>query len=173
MAHVQLQEDESHPPLELELQDSNNTQTNIEPEIQPPKLYFGLSKYHYLILISAWLGWTFDIYDGVIFSYAAPICIPQLLGITDRDLPEAKQGVALWTAILTSILLIGWAIGGVFFGVLTDKLGRSKTMLITIVLYSIATATCAFSFHIAWLAVFRFLSALGIGGEWAAASSLM
>ncbi len=138
-------------------------------------LIFGLSKYHILVLISTWLGWSFDIYDGVIFSYAAPVCVPMLLGysIEQRDEPKVKQAVALWTAILTAILLIGWAVGGIVFGIITDRLGRSRAMMLTILCYSIATSACAFSFHIAFLGVFRFLSALGIGGEWAAGSSLI
>jgi MFS family permease len=155
------------------IEDNNNTTTPITT--QQEVFLFGLSKYHLLVLTSAWLGWSFDIYDGVIFSYAAPLCVPMLLGYTgeERNSAEAKEAVALWTAILTSILLIGWAIGGIVFGVLTDKLGRSRTMMITILCYSIATGACAFSFHISFLAVFRFISALGIGGEWASGASLV
>ena len=161
-------------PSQENLQPSEVDELKSEQPEEKPFL-FGLSRYHLMVLISAWLGWSFDIYDGVIFGYAAPVCVPMLLGYSaeQRDDTHVKEAVALWTAILTSILLVGWAVGGIAFGILTDRLGRSRTMMLTIFCYSISTGACAFSFHIAFLAVFRFISALGIGGEWASGSSLI
>jgi MFS family permease len=118
------------------------------------------------------MGWGFDLFDSLLFTYAAPACVPYLLGLDAND-PESPKLVALWTAILTSVLLVGWAIGGALFGVICDRIGRAKTMFITIVVYSVATAMCALSWSIWWLAFFRFVSALGIGGEWASGASLV
>nr|CAG4710325.1 unnamed protein product [Naegleria fowleri] len=139
------------------------------------KRLFGLTGYQYLVLASAWLGWAFDIFDGVLFSYAAPICIPNLLGFADDQLTStiAKEQTALWSSILSSVLLFGWGCGGVFFGWLTDTVGRSKTMMITIVVYSIGTFLAAFSFHISVLVILRFIASLGIGGEWSAGAALI
>ncbi|KAG2393769.1 hypothetical protein C9374_007300 [Naegleria lovaniensis] len=139
------------------------------------KRLFGLTGYQYLVLASAWLGWAFDIFDGVLFSYAAPICIPNLLGFADDQLTStaAKEQTALWSSILSSVLLFGWGCGGVFFGWLTDRVGRSKTMMITIVVYSIGTFLAAFSFHISVLVILRFIASLGIGGEWSAGAALI
>jgi MFS family permease len=103
------------------------------------------------------------------YSFFAHRYLLQIDGTT----VEGKAKIAQWTAILTSLLLIGWAIGGLLFGILTDKLGRARSMFLTIATYSVATALCAASFSIWWLLVFRFISSLGIGGEWAAGASLV
>ncbi len=137
------------------------------------KFLFGLSYYQYLVLISAWLGWLFDMFDAILFNYAAPVCIPNLLGYEDSKSIESQEAVALWSAIMSSVLLVGWGVGGIFFGILTDKIGRSRTMMLTIVTYSVATALCAASFHISFLVVMRFIAALGIGGEYASGASLI
>lgn len=133
---------------------------------------FGLSRYQWLVLFAAWLGWGFDVFDGLLFNFVAPICIPNLLGLDPAD-PETKKITMYWTAALTSLLLVGWAIGGIVFGKLTDKLGRTRTLLLTMLTYALGTAACAFSPHIGVLALFRFIAALGIGGEWAAGAALV
>ena len=76
-------------------------------------------------------------------------------------------------AYLTSLLLIGWAIGGVIFGRIADRLGRTRTLLLTMLVYALSTAACAFAPNIYVLAGFRFLASLGIGGEWAAGAALV
>ena len=133
---------------------------------------FGLTRYQWLVLFAAWLGWGFDVFDGLLFNYVAPICVPDLLGYAPGD-PAAKADTMMWTAALSSMLLLGWALGGVIFGKLTDKLGRTRTMLITMVTYAIGTAACAFAPNLWVLAGFRFIASLGIGGEWAAGASLV
>jgi len=133
---------------------------------------FGLSRYQWFVLFAAWLGWGFDIFDGLLFNFVAPICIPYLLGLDPLD-PASKQITMYWTASLTSLLLVGWAIGGILFGKLTDRLGRTRTLLLTMLTYALGTAACAFAPHIAVLALFRFIAALGIGGEWAAGAALV
>jgi MFS family permease len=75
--------------------------------------------------------------------------------------------------VLSSLLLIGWAIGGIGFGRFTDRLGRTRTLLITMLMYSVATAACAFAPNIWVFTFFRFVASLGIGGEWAAGASLV
>lgn len=132
----------------------------------------GLSRYQWLVLLAAWLGWGFDIFDGLLFNFVAPICIPNLLGLDPAD-PETKRITMYWTAALTSLLLVGWAIGGIVFGRLTDRLGRTRTLLLTMLTYALGTAACAFAPHIAVLTLFRFIAALGIGGEWAAGAALV
>jgi MFS family permease len=132
----------------------------------------GLTRYQWLVLFAAWLGWGFDVFDGLLFNYVAPICIPNLLGFAPGD-PAAKPLKAIWTASLTSLLLVGWALGGILFGKITDRLGRTRALLFTMLTYALATAACAFAPNIYVLAVFRFIAALGIGGEWAAGASLV
>ncbi|KAH3742979.1 MFS transporter [Pelomyxa schiedti] len=122
-------------------------------------------------MVSTFMGLTFDLFDSTLFTYAAPVCVPYLLGL-DPDDPDSARITAMWTSILTSVLLVGWAIGGFIFGIIADKFGRAKALLFTISIYSVSTAICAGSFSIWWLVVFRFISAVGIGGEWAAGASL-
>ncbi len=132
----------------------------------------GLTRYQWLVLGAAWLGWGFDVFDGLLFNYVAPICVPNLLGYDPAD-PAAKADTVFWTATLSSMLLLGWALGGVLFGKLTDRLGRTRTLLLTMLTYALGTAACAFAPNLWVLAGFRFIASLGIGGEWAAGASLV
>lgn len=133
---------------------------------------FGLTRYQWLVLFAAWLGWGFDVFDGLLFNFVAPICVPNLLGLSPSD-PAAKEHVFVWTAGLTSLLLLGWALGGILFGKITDRFGRTRTLLLTMLTYALATAACAFAPNLWVLAIFRFIASLGIGGEWAAGASLV
>lgn len=147
------------------------------PNPSPPtaaaqRRVLGFTGYQWLVLFAAWLGWGFDAYDVLLFNYVAPLCVPDLLGIP-RTGPEAARAVTFWTGALTSLMLVGWAIGGIAFGRITDQLGRTRTMLLTMVTFAVATAACAAATDIRMLALFRFIAALGIGGEWAAGASLV
>jgi MFS family permease len=129
---------------------------------------FGLTRYQSLVLFAAWLGWGFDVFDGLLFNYVAPICVPQLLHVAPRG-PEAFR----YTGYLTALLLIGWAIGGILFGKITDRIGRTRTLLFTMLTYALCTAACAFAWNLPSLALLRFGASLGIGGEWAAGAALV
>jgi len=87
--------------------------------------------------------------------------------------PEAKAATLRWTGMLTSLLLVGWAVGGIVFGRVCDRIGRTRTLLLTMLLYSLGTAACAFAPNLAWLAFFRLVASLGIGGEWAAGAAMV
>lgn len=132
----------------------------------------GMNRYQWTVLFAAWLGWGFDLFDSVLFNYVAPNAVPTLLNLPIGS-PEAKQATLFWTGILTSALLIGWAIGGILFGWVTDRIGRTRTMLLTMLLYAFGTAACAFADSIWMLLAFRIIAALGIGGEWAAGASMV
>ncbi len=131
-----------------------------------------LSRYQWTVLFAAWLGWGFDIFDGILFNYVAPNCVPTLLGLTIGS-PEAKSATLFWTGVLTAILLVGWAVGGVIFGQVADRIGRTKTLLLTMLLYALGTASCALAPNIGVLILFRVVASLGIGGEWAAGASMV
>jgi len=142
------------------------------PAVPVEPTFFDLTRYQWTVLFAAWLGWGFDVFDGLLFNYIAPNCVPTLLGL-EIGSKAAKSGVLLWTGICTSVLLVGWAVGGIVFGRVADKIGRSKTLLWTMVLYGVGTAACAFSPNIACLLVFRLVASLGIGGEWAAGAAMV
>jgi len=133
---------------------------------------FGLTRYQWLVLFAAWLGWGFDVFDGLLFNFVAPICVPNLLHLSPGD-PQTRGVTLFWTATLTSLLLLGWALGGIVFGKITDRLGRTRTLLLTMLTYALSTAACAFAPNLWVLAIFRFLASLGIGGEWAAGAALV
>jgi MFS family permease len=132
----------------------------------------GLTRYQWTVLFAAWLGWGFDIFDGLLFNYVAPNAVPTLLGLTIGS-HEAKQATLYWTGVLTAILLLGWAAGGVLFGWVCDRIGRTKTLLLTMLLYAFGTAACAFAQNIEMLIAFRIIASLGIGGEWAAGAAMV
>jgi MFS family permease len=134
--------------------------------------FLDMDRYQWLVLFAAWLGWGFDVFDGLLFNYVAPNCVPTLLGLTIGS-PEAKAATLQWTGVLTSLLLLGWAAGGILFGRVADRIGRTRTLLLTMLLYSIGTAACAFAPNLAWLAFFRLIASLGIGGEWAAGAAMV
>src|SRR3982751_2422607 len=90
-----------------------------------------LTGYHWFVFVVAALGWLADCMDQQLFNLARVAAVSELLGLPDSD-PQVK----VWAGYTTSIFLIGWATGGIFFGVLGDRWGRVKTMLLTILLYS-------------------------------------
>jgi MFS family permease len=130
--------------------------------------YSGISRYQWLALSLASLGWIFDVFEGQIFVASMNEAMPALLG------GSASPGdIALWNNIALGAFLLGGALGGVLFGMLSDRVGRKRTMTYTILMYSVCTGLSAFA-HSGWeLALFRFLAALGVGGEWAVASTLV
>lgn len=136
------------------------------------RLVLDMTPYQWTVLFAAWIGWGFDVFDGFLFNFVAPNCIPSLLHIAPGT-TEARKAILVWTGGMTSALLIGWAFGGIIFGRIADKIGRSKTLLLTILLYSIGTALCAFSPNIWALILFRMIASLGIGGEWAAGAAMV
>jgi MFS family permease len=131
-----------------------------------------MNAYQWTVLFAAWLGWGFDIFDSLLMNYVAPNAVPTLLGIP-LGTPAAQSATLQWTGILTSLLLVGWCAGGIIFGKVADRIGRTKTLLLTMIMYSIGTAACAFAPNIWVLVVCRIVSSLGIGGEWAAGAAMV
>ncbi len=117
--------------------------------------------------MAAWLGWLFDGLDSYLYVLVAAPFVAELLHTKD------KQSIGNHAAFIQAAFLIGWALGGAAFGWVGDRFGRSRTMAITILTYALFTGFSAFAWDWKSLLVFRFISALGIGGEWAAGSSLV
>jgi len=142
---------------------------NSSPPVQPPaSAWRQLSGYQWLVLVVAWLGWVFDSMDATIYALVMTPALKELLGT--RGTPEA---IGWYGGIIFSIFVAGWALGGVAFGIMADYLGRTRTLVITILIYAVFTGLAGFS-HTWWeLAVYRFLTALGVGGEWAAGATLV
>lgn len=130
--------------------------------------YEGISRYQWLVLIIASLGWVFDVFEGQIFVASMNEAMPSLVG---KNTDPGK--IDLYNQIALGAFLVGGALGGVLFGSLSDRIGRKKTMTLTIIVYSLFTCVSAFSQEWWHLAGFRLLVAMGVGGEWAVASALV
>jgi MFS family permease len=122
--------------------------------------------------LAAWLGWMFDGLDMHIYTLVAAPFVTLLLTTSSGELP-AKADVDFKSAIIQASFLFGWAVGGGFFGRIGDLIGRSRTLVLTILFYACFTGLCAFCVEWWQLMICRFLSALGIGGEWAVGASLL
>jgi MFS family permease len=123
-------------------------------------------------LTAAWLGWCFDGLDGYLYIMVAGEFVRQLLHNQTGVGPTAAE-VNAKAALIQGFFLIGWAVGGAVFGRIGDRVGRSRTLVLTVLTYAVFTGMSFFA--TAWwhLLIFRFVAALGIGGEWAAGSALV
>jgi MFS family permease len=128
-----------------------------------------LTRYHWFVFAVACLGWLFDTMDQQLFNLARSPAIMSLLG-------DAKPGdarIAAYGSIATAIFIMGWGLGGLIFGILGDRFGRVKTMVLTILLYSLFTGLSALSVGVWDFAIYRFLTGLGVGGEFAVGVALV
>ena len=117
---------------------------------------------------AAWLGWFFDGLDMHLYTLVATPFVAQLM-----SLPAAATEVQRNSALIQGAFLFGWAIGGGFFGVIGDRLGRSRALVLTILTYACFTGLSFFVQTWWQLAICRFLAALGVGGEWAVGAALL
>jgi MFS family permease len=119
--------------------------------------------------IAAWLGWTFDGLDMHLYTLVASPFVAQLIGAsTTTDARVGHLG-----SLIQGAFLFGWAIGGGFFGRIGDRFGRARALSLTVLTYAAFTGLSFFAQTWWQLMIFRFLAALGIGGEWAVGASLL
>lgn len=128
----------------------------------------GVTRYQWLVLLVAWMGWVFDSMDATLYVVVLTPALKTLIGATTPDAVIAARG-----GLILAFFLIGWAVGGVLFGVFADRLGRTRALIWTILIYAVFTGMAAFSQTWWQLAIFRFLTAVGVGGEWAAGAALV
>src|SRR5262245_11937962 len=119
--------------------------------------------------IAAWLGWLFDGLDMHLYVLVAAPFVAELLGAAN----EKDPAVGFYSSWIQAAFLIGWALGGGLFGRVADRLGRSRALSLTILTYALFTGLSYFAQTWWQLLVFRFLAALGIGGEWAVGAALL
>jgi MFS family permease len=118
--------------------------------------------------LAAWLGWFFDGLDMHLYTLVALPFVAELMGLA-----AGSQAVRERSSWIQAAFLLGWALGGGLFGFLGDRLGRSRALVLTILTYSCFTGLSYIATSWQELALFRFLAALGIGGEWAVGASLL
>ncbi len=119
--------------------------------------------------LAAWLGWLFDGLDMHLYTLVAAPFVMELIHAQTTSDTQVKR----YSSYIQASFLVGWALGGAFFGRIGDVLGRSRALSLTILTYAIFTGLAFFAQTWWQLMIFRFLAALGIGGEWAVGSSLL
>ncbi|NLH40534.1 MAG: MFS transporter [Planctomycetes bacterium] len=124
--------------------------------------------YHWLVLVLAAGGWLFDCMGQRIFVLAREPALRQLLGATASD-----GDVKYWGGMATFFLMIGWATGGILFGTISDKYGRVKAMVATLVSYTVFAGLSGLATSGLQFLVYRFLCGLGVGGMFGAATTLL
>ncbi|HVK13826.1 MAG TPA: MFS transporter [Gemmataceae bacterium] len=161
-----------------------------------------LTKYQWFVFIVACLAWDLDCMDQQLFNVARRPAMRDLVPKVEADDPrlpaltqklteesarkgepapsQAKVIEAQFNADVnsgatqaTAIFLIGWAVGGIGFGMMGDRLGRVRTLMLTILMYSVFTGLSAFSTSVIDFGVYRFLTGLGVGAVFAVAVSLV
>jgi MFS family permease len=127
-----------------------------------------LTGYHWFVFLIASLGWLFDCLDQQLFIIARNPAISALLPAgTPSDVVKA------WGGYATSIFILGWATGGLIFGAVGDRIGRARTLTLTVLLYSVSTGLSAFSVGVIDFSLYRFLTGLGVGGVFGLAVALV
>jgi MFS family permease len=137
-----------------------------------PAWYRQLSRYHWLVLLLSSAGWLLDCMDQQIFGLARRPAMLELLHARPND-PAMAGVVTEYAGYATMAFMLGWAFGGVVFGILGDRIGRVRTMTLSILFYSIFTGLSVFSTGALDFSVYRFLTGLGVGGQFAVGVALV
>ena len=150
----------------MHLDDSSSTteKKSLDSPFDKGPWWRELNRYHWFVLIVASLGWLFDTMDQQLFNIARR---PAMRALVAADDVTAYSGYA------TTVFLIGWGTGGILFGIIADLFGRARSMIFTILLYSLFTGLSSFSVGFWDFAFYRFLTGLGVGGQFAVGVSLV
>ena len=128
--------------------------------------YAEVTRYQWLVLVIASAGWVFDAFEGQLFNITRQDMLRELLG---NDVRAQKW----WGDLFLAVFLLGGTLGGILFGTLADRYGRKPAMVISILFYSLFAGLTYFATALWHVAALRFLVAMGVGGEWAVAASLV
>lgn len=142
----------------------------VSPATSPGKtsVFAGVTSYHWLVVLIASAGWLFDCMDQRIFALAREPALREVLGRA-----ASATDVKDWGGLATSSMMIGWATGGIIFGMMSDRWGRVKTMVVTLLVYSGFTGLSGLAQSGYDFLAYRFLVGLGVGGMFGAATTLV
>ncbi|NPU98425.1 MAG: MFS transporter, partial [Candidatus Omnitrophica bacterium] len=138
-------------------------------QIKKSSVFEGVTPYHWMVVLIASGGWLFDCMDQRIFALAREPALTELLHGNDEGLAKLKS----FGGMATGAMILGWATGGLIFGVMSDKFGRVKTMIATLLVYSGFTGLSGYSHSWQEFMIYRFLVGLGVGGMFGAATTLV
>ena len=127
--------------------------------------YRRLNGYHWLVLVVSTMAWAFDCLSQQIFNLTRKPAM--------EDLTTSQASADFFGPMSTTALLVGWATGGIIFGILGDRIGRAKTLTIMILCYSVSTGLCGLSLG-AWdYLIYCFITGVGAGGIFPIACTLV
>jgi MFS family permease len=145
------------------------TDTEVLPLSSEARLWYAqVTSYQWLVLIVASAGWIFDIYENQIFVVTRAGMLSDLLHQS-----ATSPAVKYYSDSINSLFLVGGAIGGVMFGVIADRFGRTRSMMLSILVYATFSAMTSLAQAVWQVSVLRFLVAVGTGGEWAVAAAFV
>lgn len=127
----------------------------------------GITRIQWLALWSAFLGWLFDSMDLNLFTLVLFPSVAQLLKTSNPGTIAEVGGY------IVGVKLFCWGIGGIVFGVIADRIGRARTMVITVIMYAGFTGLSGVAQSWQQLAILQALAGFGIGGEWSAGAALL
>ncbi len=130
--------------------------------------YRDVTRYQWLVLVIASLGWVFDAFEGQLFNITRADMLPDLLNVGRED-PQVKA----WGERFLGVFLLGGTLGGWVFSSLADRWGRQPVMALTILCYSLFSGLTSLATEVWHVGVLRFLVAMGVGGEWAVGAALV
>jgi len=128
--------------------------------------YRSLDANQWKTMIASNIGWMFDGYETFALILVAGVALHQLLD------PSQFAHIPAFAGTVIGITLLGWGIGGVIGGVLADYIGRRRTMIFSILAYSLTTGLSAFAWDWVSFALLRFLVGIAIGSEWSTGASI-
>ena len=142
---------------------------NPIPNPPPLRWWQGIDRYCWVVLLIAALGWTFDTMDQNLFNLVRVRSVRELIGGPGVDAARVTA-IGYW---VTAAFLVGWSVGGFVFGALGDRIGRTGTMILTILLYALFTGLSGLAWNWQSYAFMRFMTGMGVGGEWAAGAAIV
>jgi MFS family permease len=143
--------------------------TAVSPAASGTRASERVTVYHWLVVIIASCGWLFDCMDQRLFILARESALKELL----RSDTQALAVLSTYIGYATTSMIVGWATGGIIFGVMSDKVGRVKTMVATLIVYAGFTGLSGLAHNWVEFTLYRFLVGLGIGGMFGAATALV
>lgn len=143
------------------------TPSQVSPTPMEPERFRDVPIYLWLVFASALMGWAFDAMD---LNLLTLLLLPAMQELTGSQDPSVLAGTG---GTVVALKLFAWGVGGIAFGVLTDKFGRARIMMITVAVYAVFTALSATADSVWEFALYQMIAGLGIGGEWAAGAALL
>ena len=130
------------------------------------RVFDGVTFYHWVVVIIASAGWLFDCMDQRLFILGRESALRELM-------PSDPTAIRTHIGYATTSMILGWATGGIIFGMMSDKVGRVKTMVVTLLVYSGFTGLSGMATTWVDFTIYRFLAGIGIGGMFGAATTLV